>query len=161
MLDSIKTAIFNVLGPGFTYRRVLDLFAGSGSLGFEAASRGASEVALVERDYRNVEYMRRNAARLGLEAACRIVRADAALFLKSSAAGYDLVFVDPPFEWADGERLAEVMALAWAAVDDGGVLVLRVPAACDQYFLPASARLDARRYGKSKVVFARRRAMEP
>ena len=154
MLDRIKEAVFNVLGPDFVYGCVLDLFAGSGSFGFEAASRGAEAVVLVERDRKLVEYLQRNASEIGVEEQCRIVTSDAALFLKRDQGTYSLVFLDPPFDWAGTERLAEVVPLAWTRVSAGGVLVLRVPAREREFFLPPEVRLDVRRYGKSRVVFA-------
>lgn len=158
MLDRIKAAVFNVLGPEFTYQRVLDLFAGSGSFGFEAASRGAREVVFVERDRTCVDYLRRNTRELDFDAVCSTVVSDAALFLKSYEDRRDLIFVDPPFEWAATDRFAEVVALSWSRTADCGLLVVRAPSDCKTFFLPPEARPDVRRYGRSAVALIRKGA---
>lgn len=79
--------------------RVLDLFAGSGSLGFEALSRGAQEVCFVEKEPRAVVALQRNAEAFGLEAPqCRVVSDDVARFVRGRAyAPFDVIFIDPPY----------------------------------------------------------------
>lgn len=86
--------------------RVLDLFAGSGALGIEAASRGAAALTLVETDRRALDAIRHNLGAVGLEA--EVVRRDALAYLSASAGPFDLVFVDPPYSSA--RRLARPLA---------------------------------------------------
>src|SRR5690606_5006362 len=97
--DRVRETLFNWLMPALPGARVLDLFAGSGALGLEALSRGASSAVLVERDRGAAAALRANVARLGAQA--RVVEADALQWLGSTdAAGagrVDIVFVDPPF----------------------------------------------------------------
>ena len=106
----VREALFSMLearGLVWPECSVLDLFAGSGSLAFEALSRGALRVSLVENAARATECLARNAAKLGLCASrCRIVRADALrLLMRKSRPGqdaepeerFDLVFLDPPY----------------------------------------------------------------
>ena len=95
--DRVRETLFNWLQPMLPGARVLDLFAGTGALGFEAASRGAAEVVLVERDPVLAEGLRASAARLKAEGL--VVRtADALAWLQQpGGARYDLVFLDPPF----------------------------------------------------------------
>ena len=105
--DRVREALFSILGD-LTGLRVLDLFAGSGALGIEALSRGASEAVFVDRSRRAVAAVRGNLAVLALEA--RVHRRDALTFL---AAGedrsmFDIAFLDPPYDWAD--RLATPLA---------------------------------------------------
>ena len=98
--DRVRETLFNWLGQDLTGRACLDLFAGSGALGFEAASRGAARVVMVERDRAAFEALRTNkdtleARQVGL------VRGDALEFLRgySSNAGlFDVIFLDPPFD---------------------------------------------------------------
>lgn len=103
--DRVRETLFNWLGQDLTGWSCLDLFAGSGALGFEAASRGAARVTLVERDAGVCKVLRQNAAALeypGLQ----VVQGDALQFVASAAARYDLVFLDPPYRSGWIERLA-------------------------------------------------------
>jgi 16S rRNA (guanine966-N2)-methyltransferase len=103
--DRVRETLFNWLGQDLAGRRCLDLFAGSGALGFEALSRGAAEVIMVERARGVLARLRETAERLGAGAPrLRFVLGDALHFLDSPpAAGFDVVFVDPPY----GSGLAE------------------------------------------------------
>ena len=93
----------------------LDLFAGSGAIGLEAASRGAAPVRLVERDPKVAALAARNAASLG--GAVAVARSAVAPFLAGPATGYDVVWLDPPYDLG-GDALADVLGL----VVDGGWL---------------------------------------
>ncbi len=94
--DRVRETLFNWLGQDLTGTLCLDLFAGSGALGFEAASRGASSVVLVERDRTVADALRGNAATLRLDNV-QIVQGDALEFLGSSSTPFDVAFVDPPY----------------------------------------------------------------
>ena len=97
-LSIIRESIFNILGGSVEGKNVLDLFAGSGSLGIEAVSRGASQVEFVDAARRCVEMIERNVRSLGIEGASKITRQDAVDFVRGWQGGpFDLVFVDPPF----------------------------------------------------------------
>lgn len=98
--DRVRETLFNWLQPHLAGARCVDLFAGSGALGFEAASRGAGEVVLLEREPRLVALLRDSAARLGA-GNLRIEQADALQWLaRVPAQAFDVVFVDPPFAQA-------------------------------------------------------------
>lgn len=97
--DRVRETLFNWLGQDLTGKQCLDLFAGSGALGFEAASRGAQRVLMVERDTVVLQALQANSATLQA-ATVEVVRADALEFLKNHHSRYDVVFLDPPF--ADG-----------------------------------------------------------
>ena len=94
--DRVRETLFNWLAPVLPGMRCLDLFAGSGALGFEAASRGASRVVMVERDRATFRALLASRAALGA-GAVELRRADAIEFLRTPADRYDVVFVDPPF----------------------------------------------------------------
>lgn len=94
--DRVRETLFNWLGQDLTGRRCLDLFAGSGALGFEAASRGAKHVTMVERDAVALQALRINGEALQVTAV-EVVRANALEFLKNHHSRYDVVFLDPPF----------------------------------------------------------------
>jgi 16S rRNA (guanine966-N2)-methyltransferase len=94
--ERVRETLFNWLTPTIAGSVCLDLFSGSGALGFEAASRGASQVWLVERDRRLAMHLKLLAAQLG-EPGVQVVNADARAFLKGDARASDIVFLDPPF----------------------------------------------------------------
>jgi 16S rRNA (guanine(966)-N(2))-methyltransferase RsmD len=107
--DRVRETLFNWLGQDLAGWRCLDAFAGSGALGFEAASRGAAEVLLLEQDGEAVARLR--AAQQRLHAATlRVERADALAWMARAPAGsFDLVLLDPPF---DSDLMARALPLA-------------------------------------------------
>jgi len=106
--DRVRETLFNWLGQDLTARVCLDLFAGSGALGFEAASRGARRVVMVEQDA--AVHRALAASREALTAAAvELVRADALEFLRGDSGVYDVVFVDPPFRAGHWPRLAPLL----------------------------------------------------
>ena len=112
--DRVRETLFNWLQAKVPGARVLDLFAGTGALGFEAASRGAASLVLVERDPGLAEALRGNVARFKLGAA-QVVQADALAWLAGPPGpGFDLVFLDPPFEGTLWEPAAARLA-PWLA----------------------------------------------
>lgn len=106
--DRVRVTLFNWLGQDLTGLDCLDLFAGSGVLGFEAASRGAARVTLVERDPAAFTALERNARQLG-GTQLELIRADAIKFAASAARRYDLVFLDPPYHQGWLERVAPLL----------------------------------------------------
>ncbi len=112
--DRVRETLFNWLQPQVRGARVLDLFAGTGALGFEAASRGAAEVLLLERDPGLADALRASAARLRADAV-RVETADALAWLGRPAhPGFDLAFVDPPFDAGLHDRALAALA-PWLA----------------------------------------------
>ena len=106
--DRVRVTLFNWLGQDLTGLSCLDLFAGTGILGFEAASRGAALVTLVEQDQAACAALRQNAQALGgpnLE----LLRADAVKFANSTLQRYDLIFLDPPFRLGWIERIGPLL----------------------------------------------------
>jgi 16S rRNA (guanine966-N2)-methyltransferase len=113
--DRLRETLFNWLQPLIPGARCLDLFAGSGALGLEAASRGAAEVVLVERSARVVRKLREQVRQLG-GAMVEVMHADAIRWLDGPVRPYDVVFLDPPY--AHPELLRE----ACRKLDQGGWL---------------------------------------
>jgi 16S rRNA (guanine966-N2)-methyltransferase len=94
--DRIRETLFNWLQPLIVNARCLDLFAGSGALGFEAASRGASQVVMLDLSPRVVRQLEANRELLGLSQV-KVIQADALVWLERTPEAFDVVFVDPPF----------------------------------------------------------------
>jgi 16S rRNA (guanine(966)-N(2))-methyltransferase RsmD len=107
--DRVRQTLFNWLGQDLSGLTCLDLFAGSGILGFEAASRGADHVTLVERDRVACKLLTQNANDLDLKGV-EIKCCDALKFTPLSDRRYDVVFLDPPYRMGWIERIAPLLA---------------------------------------------------
>ena len=111
----MRETLFNWLAPIIGGAKCLDCFAGTGALGFEALSRGAAGVVMIEMDGALADTLQAQAARLDAGAAARIARTDAISWLDSHRQAFDIIFLDPPF----GSDLA---AQACARILNGGHL---------------------------------------
>jgi 16S rRNA (guanine966-N2)-methyltransferase len=107
--DRVRETLFNWLGQALDGQHCLDLFAGSGALGFEAASRGAARVVMVELGSRVLASLNDNAELLKTTAQVEIRRADALQYLASTTAKFDLIFLDPPYHKGWIPRLAPLL----------------------------------------------------
>jgi 16S rRNA (guanine(966)-N(2))-methyltransferase RsmD len=149
--DRVRETVFNWLGflrPDFARLRGLDLFAGTGALGFELASRGARSVVLVERDTRLAANLRALRDRLGATQ-MQIVVADALAFAaQQAAASFDVIFLDPPF---DSGLLAPSLKAVRRLLAKGGLLYVESGAALNEQ---DCARLELRqiRTGRAGMV---------
>jgi 16S rRNA (guanine966-N2)-methyltransferase len=160
--DRAREAIFNILehapwSPGVRGARVIDLFAGSGALGFEALSRGAAYCLFVETDADARGAIRDNAEAMGQFGATRIHRRDATdLGVKPAGDGepFDLAFLDPPYHQGFGEKtLAGLAAGGWLM---SGAIVVFERGQGEPDISPAGYEvLDTRDYGAARVHFLR------
>lgn len=156
-LDRVRESLFGILQFDVPGRRVLDLFAGSGSLGLEALSRGAAFAYFCDKDREAVRALRGNIERLGFESRSKIFPCPfegAVAALKAAGERVDLVFLDPPYH-------AGLYGKAFSALLGGGVLApgcvllaehpprspLELPAGLTAY--------DTRRYGEVGLTFIR------
>jgi len=116
--DRVRETLFNWLGQTLDGKRCLDLFAGSGALGFEAASRGATEVVMIERNravYRNLQD---NIKKLGFENIA-LRGEDGLEFAKQQNSPFDVIFLDPPFQ---SDYLPKLLPLLNDKLADDGVV---------------------------------------
>lgn len=152
--DRVRETLFNWLGQDLTGWRCLDAFAGTGALGFEAASRGAAQVLLVEQDAALVAQLKRVQEQLKA-AAVQVIRGDAVAALRHATPGsLELVFLDPPFDLHLFE--SAVQAAVQAAVPvlaPAGFLYLEAPKRWSDAQLLALG-LQAHRYLKAGMVHA-------
>ncbi len=144
--DRVRETLFNWLGQDLSGWRVLDAFAGSGALGFEAASRGADEVLLLERDGELARSLHASKARLKAET-LRVEAVDALAWMARSAPGrFELVMLDPPF---DAGLFEPALRAAAPLVVPGGYLYVESPEA----LVPTpELGLQAHRSGKAGAV---------
>jgi 16S rRNA (guanine966-N2)-methyltransferase len=155
--DRVRQSLFDALGQRCDGLRVLDLYAGTGALAFEALSRGAAHATLVERDAKAVEVVRRNAAELGLAARCTVLRQDVAQALAEVPGPFDLVFSDPPYALRAAQATLDLLE-ARGLVGDRGRVVLERDRREAQPRPPAGFEIvDERRYGDTLVLVVQRR----
>ena len=146
--DRVRETLFNWLGQSLEGWHCIDAFAGSGALGFEAASRGAAAVVMLERDAALVASLLSTRQRLQAQAV-RVERADALQWLaRASAGSVDLVFLDPPF---DSPLRVPALAAAARIVREGGFVYVEGPQAlaADE---AAGLGLDPWRAGRAGAV---------
>lgn len=137
--DRVRETVFNWLGADMSGWRCLDAFAGSGVLGFEAASRGASSVILLEREHRQVRSLVESKLRLKADA-LRVEAADALSWMgRAAAKSFELIFIDPPF---DSSLLEPALRAATRLlVPDGFIYLEAASAQTDDTLAPFGLKL--------------------
>jgi 16S rRNA (guanine966-N2)-methyltransferase len=142
--DRVKEAWFSILQQSIPDARVLDLFAGSGALGFEALSRGAVSVDFVEQSKASLAAIRDNATTLNVGDRVTIHRSDALRFAERlQPAQYDVAFADPPYATDEAQRLVDI----FRATPFAGIL------AVEHRPDLAVVGADTRRYGDTAITF--------
>jgi len=160
--DRVREAIFSALESrdAIAGAVVLDLYAGSGALGLEAASRGAAEVVLVERAKHAAEVCRRNAdavlraAGRGSALRIRVAAKAVAPFLEGSAPGVDLAFIDPPYDLGERELARDLTLLAPLLSGDAVVVVERSSRSPEPTWPDGIAPGRRRDYGETTLWWA-------
>jgi 16S rRNA (guanine966-N2)-methyltransferase len=150
MMDRVKEAIFSSLGAAVHGTRVLDLYAGSGSLGLEALSRGADSATFVEwrRDVARV--LRENIEMIGLGGV--VIAEKVEDHLKKPGIPVDLAFVDPPYDLAL-PSVEQVLGLLTRRLADGAIVVLHRRVGTGEPALPPGVEATGRRrYGDAEVT---------
>ncbi|HWN30750.1 MAG TPA: 16S rRNA (guanine(966)-N(2))-methyltransferase RsmD [Burkholderiales bacterium] len=125
--DRVRETLFNWLGQDLTGKTCLDLFSGSGALGFEAQSRGAHKVVMVEKNRQAFQALRENAQKLGAQN-LELVHADALQFVSSDRNAYHVIFLDPPFR---NDYLPGVMAVLPQRLAKGGLVYVESGNVCE------------------------------
>jgi 16S rRNA (guanine966-N2)-methyltransferase len=150
MSDKMRGALFNALGDlgGLS---VLDAFAGSGALSFEAASRGAVHVMATEVDKTAQRTIARNIQELGLNSRVKLIQASSGAWLRTSDQRFDIILCDPPYDKPQPELLARLAQ----RVRPGGLIVFSLPPGMEAA-LPATFKQISRKdYGDSQLIFYR------
>jgi 16S rRNA (guanine966-N2)-methyltransferase len=144
--DKVREAVFNALGSLDLVidARVADLYAGSGAIGIEALSRGASRCTFVERHREALRALRENIETLGIGDRSHVITADALIVAPSVDA--DVVFADPPYDFADWPRLVDQIRAPFVVAESGSELP-----AFDGWETTRS-----KRYGRTWVTFLQR-----
>jgi 16S rRNA (guanine966-N2)-methyltransferase len=161
-MDRVKGAIFNSLEPGLLGARVLDLFAGAGTLGIEALSRGAKEAVFVEKEARATDSIRKNLEKTHLAGGIvQVMDIFSYLDRLAPKGAFDFIFADPPYAKRPGERdftpeLLASQSLADALAPDGLFILEKIPG--QPLTLDRWELLKERRYGATEVAWLRIKA---
>ncbi len=164
--DRVREALFNLLAPALPGARFLDLFAGSGAVGLDALSRGVESVTFLERNRTVYNTLLKNLANFNVASDCA-KNADALTWLGLTQDGarrrpplarpYTIVFLDPPYRWAEEHGIASI---AQALIDlqlvaPGALLVAETDYRTDPEELPHYTLLRDRLYGKTRLAIWR------
>ncbi len=149
--DLAKESLFNILANriDFTDMRVLDLFSGTGSIGYEFLSRGAGEVTLVDKDHHHIRFIRKTIEQLGAENA-RVIQDDTFRFLKNCPFSFDIIFADPPYEFSYIKEIP-TSVFGTGVLKENGLLILEHSKSHDFSKFPQFTEL--RKYGKVHFSF--------
>lgn len=163
VMDRVKTALFDILNGDVEDATFLDLFAGTGGVGIEALSRGATSATFVEMSPQVLALVRENLAITGLADRAEAVRADAFRFLEGAAAAgrtFDIIYVAPPqYQGMAARALAQLDAAP--LTPPGGQVIVQIHPRergdLDALTLTTLEETDQRRYGSTLLVFYERR----
>lgn len=151
--DKVKGAIFNSIQFDIEGRTVLDLFAGSGSLGIEALSRGAKKAVFVDLSRDAVRVVNENLEHCKLKNNATVFNGDSLSYLKTTREKFDIIFIDPPYR----KQLAQkALSLVKNVINDGGIIVCEtgfdedVPEQIGDYIVSKSDK-----YSKTKLTIYR------
>lgn len=167
IIDRVKTALFDILSSEVEDGRFLDLFAGTGSVGIEALSRGAAHATFIEMNYAIVKLVRENLQITGLADRAEVLQGDAFKFLArnaiaaSAVPAYDIIYVAPPQYQKMAARALELLDTSPLVPEHGLVIVQIHPKERDEVGGVASVQCtrlrltDERRYGSTLLMFYR------
>ena len=122
--DMAKESLFNILNNNFNYEdlKVLDLFAGTGNISYEFASRGCPDITSVDVNFRCTEFIKKAASEIQL-AAIKVVKANAFSFLDFTHLKYDIIFADPPYDMNNTDKIPLLVFEKGLLKDDGWLIV--------------------------------------
>ena len=157
--DRVRESLFNVLGEKTQNAKVLDLYAGSGSLGLEALSRGAAEALFIDDSRSSTDAVLKNLEDLELESKSRVVNGDALHELRAMAKNgfiFDLIFLDPPYS-INVIELREVFQELTKCLGPSGLIVFESGAELSEAPVESLRVIDKRKYGITRVYFFKKK----
>ncbi len=154
--DRVRQTVFDMLMNRIEFEgaRVLDLFAGSGSLGIESLSRGAAHATFVEHDHDAAEFIELNLRTLGCTGESLVVETDAVAFIRPDAGLFDLIFADPPYAFGRTADIPGIVASS-GILRPGGYLLIEHAGGLPFPPAPGLAPGPVKRFGRTHVTFFR------
>jgi 16S rRNA (guanine966-N2)-methyltransferase len=181
MKDRVRESVFNLIGPAIAGTQALDLFAGTGALGLEAVSRGATSAILIERHYPTSQLIKQNAQALGIEAQSEVVFGDAFLWTRKQVGSQNtrlkseirnpksaicnlrsttrwLIFCSPPYDFYVSRQaeMLEMLGTLWSAAPVDSLLVVEADERFDFGLLPEPTLWDVRTYLPALIGLAQK-----
>jgi 16S rRNA (guanine966-N2)-methyltransferase len=159
MKERVREAIFNLLGPRIRDKHAVDLFGGTGALGFEALSRGASRTTIIERHFPTARLIRQNAASLELNDRVTVLEGDAFFYgreLPLDDGSPWAVFFSPPYDYyvEQTERLMELIGYVVASTPPTSLVIVESDERFDVGSLPEPDTWDVRLYRPAQIAIA-------
>ena len=154
--DRVKESLFNILGDSVPASRFLDLFAGTGSVGIEALSRGAESAVFIERNPRAIAVIHKNLRATGLAPSAEVVRGDVYRYLERACRGpFDLVYVAPPQYAGLWARTVLILDRTTCLAPQGQIIAQIHPKEYEPQDLSTLEVSDQRQYGSTSLIFYR------
>jgi 16S rRNA (guanine(966)-N(2))-methyltransferase RsmD len=154
ILDRVKTSLFDILRPEIQDKRILDLFAGSGAVGIEALSQGASHCTFIDLHKPATKIIAQNLENTGLTKQASVQCNDSFRYLKSSKDVFDIIYVAPPQYKGIWVQAMQMIAERPNLVSDGGALIVQIdPIEDEKLSLTAFRENDRRVYGSTLLIF--------
>jgi 16S rRNA (guanine(966)-N(2))-methyltransferase RsmD len=158
----VKAALFDILSPQIVGARALDLFAGTGSVGIEALSRGAAQVTFVERDRRAVRVIQSNLRDTGLAEHGQVVQDDVFRYLsRSDDVVFDIVYIAPPQYRGLWSKTLQLLDQTTCLAESGLAIAQMFPKELTPLELTRLQLTDQRRYGSTLLCFYQVANVEP
>lgn len=153
--DRVKEAMFNLIQGYIPRARVLDMFAGSGALSFEALSRGAQRATLIDSSKKSIELIKKNIAELNFDDICSVREMSCMDFAKTSDDKFDIIFLDPPYNKGFIEPVLGLIA-EYGLLSDEGIIVLESDNTDFKSDFDGLEIAKQRRYGRSFITIYKR-----
>lgn len=153
--DRVKESIFNLIQNYVAQARVLDMFAGSGALSFEALSRGAEYAVLLDSDKRSVELIKKNMRELKFENLCEVRTASCFDYVKDCQEKFDIIFLDPPYNKGFIEPALTAIS-EYELLNESGIILLESDNTDFKNDFPGLTMEKQRRYGRTFVTVYKR-----
>jgi 16S rRNA (guanine966-N2)-methyltransferase len=152
--DRVKEAVFDILGDEIVNARVLDLFAGTGSVGIEALSRGAAQAVFVEKHPKAIATIKANLRQTRLQSLARVVKADVFKFLAAPPEPFDLIYIAPPQYQGLWSRTLLALEANPGWLSSAGIAIVQIfPKELETLELATLKLADQRKYGSTLLCF--------
>lgn len=150
--DYAKEGLFNILVHkiDFGELKALDLFAGTGNISYELASRGCTDITCVDSDSRCLKFISETSEKIGFKK-FRTVRSDVFAFIKGAKGKWNFIFVDPPYEQMETTGKIPALIFEKEMLEPGGMLIIEHPAKI--FFTDTSKLVETRKYGNVSFSF--------
>jgi 16S rRNA (guanine(966)-N(2))-methyltransferase RsmD len=159
ILDRVRTSLFDILRPSITDINMLDMFAGTGSVGIEALSQGARSCTFLDMEKRAIDVVQKNLEATGLTHQATVKHMDAFRFLRTTKHSFDLIYVAPPQYESLWEQAMQTIAERPNLLNADGMIIVQIdPKEYEELQLSHFEEVRQKRYGNTLLVFFEPRA---